>query len=205
MPVSLIALWDVFINEKQEAGDMGWKDEVVTPTCTIEKSDKGFDYWLSRDYVSESLQGDLQKANVIFVPLEAFRDVPSELFPAQTTDLLHFVQDHFSADIIADIAISDDDYTEIALHADEITLPTLIVQYGVLPIITGIVANFITTKLMSRKEKTNLKIQIYVERKSGDVLKLDFSGPAKDFQEIVSGSLESCQKLLDGEGKHGEE
>ena len=183
---------------------MGWKDEVVAPTCTIARSDKGFDYWVSRDYVSESLKGELQKAEVIFVPLEAFRDVPEELFPAQTTDFFHYVQDHLPTDIAAEIAISDDDYTEIALHANEVTLASLVVQAGVLPILTGIIANFITTKLMSRKENTQLTIKIYVEKKNGDVLKLDYSGPAKDFKEIVTSSFASGQKLLDGEDKHND-
>lgn len=178
---------------------MGWKDEVVAPSCTVEKSEQGFDYWVSRDYVPESLKGDLRKADVIFVPLEAFRDVPEELFPAQTTDFFHYVQDHLPPDLTADIAISDDDYTEIALHADEVSLASLVIQAGVLPVLTGIIANFITSKLMSRKENTILKMNIFVEGKNGDVLKFDYSGPAKDFQEVVSSSFASAQKLLDGE------
>ena len=53
----------------------------------IADSGQGFDYWLSREYVSDEIRPELEQADLLLVPQEGFRDREGPLFPVGTERL----------------------------------------------------------------------------------------------------------------------
>ena len=169
-----ISQGDVLFNEK--------KDEIKFNTS---QSDKGFSYWMNRPYVSENLKKKLETANVLIVPYENFRDLPYPVFPVQTTELCHLFEEHADSEIIADICIEDDDYKELALHADIIEIATLVVTYAILPILTSLIANFLYKRLGKRIDKATVRSKVFVEKENQTTM-IEYDGPAGTFEKTIN-------------------
>lgn len=151
----------------------------------VSKSDKGFSYWINRPYVSDSLKKKLVTANVLFVPHENFRDLPYPVFPVQTTELYHLIEDHNNSAITADICIEDDNYKELAVHADIIEIATFVVQYSVFPILAGLITNYLSKRLGKRIEKAHVRSKIFVEKENQTTM-IDYDGPASTFEKTIN-------------------
>jgi len=165
-------------------GDAFFNAEQGGHKFDVSQSDKGFSYWKSRRYVSEDLRKKLKNANVLIVPFENFRDLPYPVFPVQTTELYHLIEDQHDSEIVADICIEDDNYKELALHADIIDIATLVVQCSVLPILTGMIANYLSKRLGNRIDKARVRAKLFVEKENQTTM-IDFDGPATTFEKTI--------------------
>ena len=163
------------------------------PNCIVSESDKGFSYWVNREYISDDLRARMAGSNVLIVPFEGFRDLPYPVFPVQTVELFHLIKESNIQDISLDICIADKDYKELALHKDTIQIASFVVQYGVLPIITSIVANFIYKRLGSRFDRTNVKATMFIEKEKQTTF-LEYDGPADAYEKTIMNIYENLNK-----------
>lgn len=70
------------------------------------------------------------------------------------------------------------------MHADLITLPLLILDKAVLPIVTGLITSYIWEK--KRERKTNLKVKVDLTVVDGEKSKkVSYEGDADKFAETL--------------------
>ncbi|MEA3476082.1 MAG: hypothetical protein U9R23_06570 [Candidatus Cloacimonadota bacterium] len=144
-----------------------------------------------KDYYPEEYSKEIQASNVVLIPNENYKNFKYPVFPEQTKSFYDFLKDKSSDSFKPSICISDEDYYELELHADIVTIPSMIVTFLVLPILTRIIANYLYDLIKKRRTEINVKVSITVE-KNGDSKKMDFEGKVEEFEkcfEIASGKL----------------
>lgn len=151
----------------------------------VTDADINFEGIYEKDYTPQKYIEDIKKANVLLIPDERFRDRKGLFFPECTSEFYQFLKNRF--EIQTEICIDDDDFKKLELHADIINVATLIVQYAVLPIVTGIISAYLYDKVKSmNKEKgeTNTIVHIIVE-KNGKSKKIDYEGSVEKFEDAM--------------------
>lgn len=104
----------------------------------IEDSEKDFNYWLTRPYISKSLSKDLSEVDLLIIPFEGWKDINYPLFPVGTEKILDFFKKNNEKleeypKIKVDICIEEKDYKELSLNADLMILGGFIIKYTILP------------------------------------------------------------------------
>ena len=78
-------------------------------------------------------------------------------------------------------------FRSICLYADIVYVATLIVQYAVFPVVTGMIASYLYDKVKSmnkEKNETNTDVHIIVE-KNGKSKKVDYEGSIENFEKAM--------------------
>lgn len=108
-------------------------------SLNVSESEKDRGYWASRPWVSAMTAEKIRSADVLVVPWEDFRPESPALFPQGTTDFVGALK---AGDLGAvEVAVDQENYAEIALHADEWRLPTLVCSTVLLPILLNLLSN----------------------------------------------------------------
>ncbi len=151
----------------------------------ITDSSENFDTWINRKYISEELKNNLRKAKVLLVPTEGFRDKNISVFPVESEELFTYIKNTLPSDFKVDICIRDEDYKELALHADSVILANLVVTALVAPIVVNIVGEYIKQKILKYDEKRRVKVSLTVVDEEGKSKNLTYEGNAEDFGGII--------------------
>ncbi len=125
----------------------------------------------------------LLMANVLIIP-DGKDSKNNNIFPVGTTELYRYLQKKSSSQVKLDIATKDEDYAEVAQHSDLINLPTIIVTVVILPIIIGLITNYIYDKLKS--DNSRVKCEIIIINESGDNKLIKYNGPANEYKNTIS-------------------
>jgi len=155
-------------------------------------SEKGLEYWLARPYVGPELAPQLRNAAILLVPREGFREHAGPVFPAQTEVLLEFLKTKAPAGLGVDICIKDDEYHELALHHDELSLATIFVTSVLLPVVVDLVSEYLKTRVLTRKKGAQLRIRFLTQDTAADkthVTAWDYEGPADTFERLMKERL----------------
>ncbi len=155
-------------------------DDVV-----ITDSSENFDTWINREYISEELKNNLRKASILLVPTEGFRERNIPVFPVKSEELFTYIKNTLPSDCKVDICIRDEDYKELALHADSVILADLVVTAIVFPILVNIVGEYIKQKILKYTEKRRVRFSITVVDEGGKSKNLTYEGNVEDFGGII--------------------
>ncbi|WP_303820915.1 hypothetical protein [Ruminococcus flavefaciens] len=155
----------------------------------ISDTDISFEQIYNKEYIPEEYIDDIKKANLLIIPNESFRDEGDILFPETTREFYDYIRENANDDIVADIAISDDDFQRIELHSAVITVATIIVKNAVLPIVTGMISAFLYDLLKKhhrKSEDTTAKVKIITEEtKSKKCKTITYEGPVSGIKEAL--------------------
>ena len=155
----------------------------------ISDTDISFEQIYNKEYIPEEYIDDIKKANLLIIPNESFRDEGDILFPETTREFYDYIRENANDDIVADIAISDDDFQRIELHSAVITVATIIVKNAVLPIVTGMISAFLydlSKKHHRKSEDTTAKVKIITEEtKSKKCKTITYEGPVSGIKEAL--------------------
>lgn len=155
---------------------------------TIEPSDKTLDYWLDRPYLSAQTREELRGANLLMVPNSGHAHVEMLMFPETTEDFANYLRASGNDALKFGICIEENDFKELHLHSNELTLPEIIVFYLLAPTLTSFIASFLVSRLGSNLPKTTLRANITIT--DGDrSVKLSYDGNAADFDEVVGNTI----------------
>ena len=148
-----------------------------------------FEQIYNKEYIPKEYIDDIKKANLLIIPTEDFRDEGDILFPETTREFYDYIRENANDDIVADIAISDDDFQRIELHSAVITVATIIVKNAVLPIVTGMISAFLYDLLKKhhrKSEDTTAKVKIITEEtKSKKCKTITYEGPVSGIKEAL--------------------
>lgn len=157
----------------------------------ITESNLNFQDIYSKPYFPTKLEETLKKANFLLLPQEGFKNASNPVFPEQTMEFYKFVNNFESRELIGDICISDEDYIELELHADLITLASIIVTSGVLPIALNLISSYLDRKIQERGNKNDLKVKVCItvvnESKSKSI---SYEGDASKFKATLESAKE---------------
>jgi hypothetical protein len=140
---------------------------------------------MKKEYYPKVFSGEIQASNVVLIPEENFRDLNYPVFPEQTMKFYDFLKDNKSDKFKPTICIDDDGFCEIEMHADFITLSTIIILHVALPILTKLIASYLYDVLRRRRVDLKVEISIIVE-KEGKSKKIDYKGKAEDFEKCIN-------------------
>ena len=164
------------------------KLEILNTEITFEEIYK-------KRYVPEEYLNDIKKANFLIIPNEKFRNEKLTFFPETTRQFFEYVKEHHDEGIIADIAISDNEFKQLELHSAIIEVATIIVKYAILPITTGIISAFLydlTKKYHRNPNETIAKIKIIVEetdiKKSKTII---YEGPISEVNKALKQAMKN--------------
>ena len=163
--------------------------EILDKTLRIIDTDTTFEKIYEKAYIPAEYIDDIKRANLLIIPNESFRNEGDILFPETTRDYLDFVRESSGEEIIADIAISDNDFQRIELHSAVIEVATTIVQLVVLPFAINIIAAFLydlTKKYHRKPEETAAKVKIITEETTSKKSKtIIYEGPVSGIKEAL--------------------
>lgn len=172
------------------------KHELFNTNINVSDSEITFDKIYEKDYVPKEYIEDIKRANLLLIPNEHFYDDGSVLFPETTHEFYDFIKEQTGNGIIADIAISDEDFQRIELHSAVIEVATIIVQMGVLPIATSIIASYLydlVKKHRRNPNETSAKVKIIAEETATKKSKqITYEGPISGIKD----ALEQASKDL---------
>lgn len=158
----------------------------------VEETPDSFSSWLARPYISEQLRKQLSKANILILPTEEFRDKSEPLFPEGTEGLYAYFQDNKHESLHIDILVEEENYKEFALHYDLFNVGVFLVVNIVTPIFTGLLTNYIQSKLGSKVNKADINIElIVVDNLKKKATRIKYKGPAVQFEEKIMPTIEA--------------
>jgi hypothetical protein len=148
----------------------------------------------SKSYFPKEHEENIKKANLLTLPFEGIKGLERPVFPEETMTFFNFIKENEGNSLISDICISDDQYQELELHADLITIPLLILlDKLILPVATGLITNYLSEKQKARKKE--LKVKVTLTLIDGDKSKsLSYEGDADKFEETVKAASENLLK-----------
>ena len=165
------------------------KHEIFDITMNVSDTDITFEEIYKKPSVPVEYMDDIKKANLLLIPNEGFRDEGDVLFPETTREFLEFLKENANDEIVADIAISDEDFKRIELHSAVIQVAKIVVQWCVLPIATGMVAAFLydlVKKYRRKPEETSAKVQIIAEETATKKSKkITYEGPVSGIKAAL--------------------
>lgn len=125
----------------------------------------------------------LSLANVLIIPYEK-NSKNNNIFPVGTTEMYRYLQQKSPSQVKLDIATKDEDYVELAQHSDLVNLPAIIVTVVILPIIIGLITNYIYDRL--KPDNNIIKCEIIITDEVGNSKRIKYNGPAKEYEETMS-------------------
>lgn len=165
------------------------KHEIFDTVLNVTDSDVTFEKIYKKEYIATEYLDDIKKANLLIIPNENFRDEGDVLFPETTREFFDFIREFPNDEIIADIAISDEDFKRIELHSAVIEVAPIIVQTIVLPIALNIISSFLydlAKKYRRKPEDTSAKVQIITEETATKKSKkITYEGPVSGIKEVL--------------------
>ena len=147
-------------------------------------------------WVDDALKESLEKANVVIMPWENFRELDVPVFPDGTADFFQDIHNSATPELLPEIAVIDEQYSEVALHADLVITPTIFVTSFIAPVVTKFVADWLARLLLERAKHSDVKFQMYVEDANGKTRRISYEGPVNSFESLVSSQLLQDSSLV---------
>jgi len=164
---------------------------VNTPEVRVRPSNESFLTWIERPYISHETRARLSTASALIVPREGYGERSDLLyFPTNTDDLLLFLQDAETDELRVDICIEDQDYQELALYADFISIAPMVVASGVMSLLVNLISDWVNRRAGKHAEHTEVRTTLIAHNsRTGDSLAFSYEGPASLYRESMSATL----------------
>ena len=144
------------------------------------------------EHLTMETRAAVERAGIVIVPDEGFRDYAGPVFPQGTVDFLQFLREHAPHGTEVAIAAEDTDYKEVVLHSDIVRLATLFVEYVAAPVVMSLIAAYLKDFLGSRFGRAEARTAIVVHRKDGAVeqtVRISYEGPAQNVEQALKDAI----------------
>ncbi len=112
--------------------------------------------------------------------------------------LYRYLEENSANEIRIEVPVRDEDYNELALHADTVFVPTLLVAIEYVGPILNLLVSWLQLRQLRRFDRTDVEMEMVVEnRRSGRRKALKYSGPAKDFHDTLKAAVDGLNQLQD--------
>jgi len=181
------------------------KHEIIETRIEIQDTDITFEDIYAKTYIPQDYIEDIKQADILVIPEENFREEGDVLFPETTSEFLDFIRAEIPQGIVADIAISDEDFRKIELHSDTVNVATIIVNSAFFNIACGLVASFLydlAKKYLKKPEELTAKAKIISEETKSKKSKIiTYEGPVSGIKDALEQASKELFKESDNENK----
>jgi hypothetical protein len=162
----------------------------------IENTEESISTWASRPYITEGLHQQLLEANFLIVPNEGYGDRADLVyFPVGTERLFGFLRGSTQEGLSVDICIEDEDYKEVALHADLMIIARFVVTSLVAPLAVKLIAEYIKDRIKGRQKEIEVRSKLVVnDSTTGRSVKLSYEGPATEYRDVMVKALQELSE-----------
>lgn len=148
-------------------------------------------------------QKQLMQANVIILPRMGVLHYTGPVFEADTRELFRYLRDHSPDNLRVEVAIRDEDYLELVVHADVLELGKILVETFVAPLLVTILGNYISERLKHRgtaesPETTTVRAELILANKDGSSVSFKYDGPATTFEKVLGGEIREFVREVKG-------
>ena len=167
-------------------------------TCTRVDGDADLLLRRALDRLAGDTRAAAERAQIIVVPDDGFRDHSGPIFPEGTVGFYRFLRDEAPSGIQVEIAVEECEYQEVVLHSDIIRLATLSLEYVLLPVAASLIANYLFSILRNRSKDAEIRLSLIVTERhnqSKKTVRLSYEGPARAFEKVLTRSLASRQDI----------
>ena len=170
------------------------KHESNERSVVVQNNSVTFDQVYDKAYIPREYEDDIRKANLLILPEESFREEEGLFFPETTREFFEYMKASEAPELITDIAVSDEDFQKIELHASIIEVATIIIKDYVFPVVLNLVSSFLydlVKKYHRSPDDTSADVKIIVEEtKRKKSKKIIYKGP-------VSGVKDTLEKVAE--------
>lgn len=146
-------------------------------------------YWVSRPYDSDpNTRAQTQSADVLLYPWEQFRE-QNDLFPAGTTEFFKYLGRELPHQAIA-VAMDEDKYQEISLHAHEFRLPSLFIKEALVAIVVSTCTEYLLHR-HAHPINDIAQLEIIIEAPSRPCIKVSYKGPVGQLTDRILDEVKS--------------
>jgi hypothetical protein len=163
----------------------------------VSETDKDRNYWATRPWLTKA--NEARAADILVIPWENFRDNKPALFPEGTSDFYRELKDLPGRRVV--VAIDEDKYQEIALHADARRFASLFVTAVALPLVISLLAAKADHWLSEPTPVNIVELEVVVENEWGRCLSIKYKGPPSEVVETLSREVKNCLPKLEHDGK----
>lgn len=144
-----------------------------------------------KPYFSTVHAEEIKKANLLVLPSENIREGLEPVFPELTSDFLRYLRTHAGEEVRVDIAVDDEHYKKLVLHASFVALATLLIREEILEQTAKLVVGFLqeTAKKNHRyEEEMDTFVNIIVEGQE-TCRKIMFSGRVSELKDALDAAI----------------
>lgn len=169
---------------------------------SVKPTQKTFEHWSARPYLSDATKENIRKASVVAVPIENWSGPDEHVFPVGTNDLFQLLRDKLPPDSV-EIAIDDADYKEVALHSALIIVGGFLVTAVVAPVVVNVVSEMLKRRLVSEPKgdkpaTVRFGLTVVDANSSGSrAAHLTYEGPAPEFDIAMQRALNEIPKVIE--------
>ncbi len=132
-------------------------------------------------YVDEILNSD-----ILVLPRIGEQRTKDKIFSEDSMGYFNELK-NFTTDVKVEICADDEDFKELSLHSDCVSLPMLLVTMFGFPIAVQFTWYYIQKKLLTPTKLDDVTVDAsIVLDEDGKARRLDFHGKAEDFEQIVT-------------------
>ncbi|MGA2967507.1 MAG: hypothetical protein ABSD64_14965 [Terriglobales bacterium] len=163
-------------------------------TLVCDNTDRTLAYWSSLDSLSPETRSAVRRASIIVVPSDGFREYTGPVFPVGTIEFFRLLRERSPQEAAVEIAVDESEYKEVALHSGLVRLAGIIVKYVFAPVASGMIVEYLKTRLGSRFSKSEVEASMIVDQSDGvnhKAWQIKYKGPASTFENVVGGAIAS--------------
>jgi hypothetical protein len=166
----------------------------------VSETSRGRDYWATRPWCHGAAGDAVRSADLVIVPWENFREKNEALFPQGAGDICRDLKADLE-DAHITIAVDKEKYKEIALHAHEFRIPTLLVTAVLLPALGQVIGNRVDRWLPGFQTEASVDLEIIVEGSRGRCISIKYKGPKEKLVETILTQTERCLPKVTSDAK----
>jgi hypothetical protein len=161
--------------------------------CDVSETSEDFLHWSSVDGLSQGTRTNILNSDVVVVPYNGFRDYQGPLFPAGTAEFFQYLKANLPSGKEAELAVEDEDFRELSLHFDVVTIATCVVKYAAVPLLVKLLSDWISKRVGSRANSAEVRASLVVVLTDGNESKsiqFSYEGPAATFEATMKSALD---------------
>jgi hypothetical protein len=167
-------------------------------SLSVTETERNKDYWATK-LKPEADQAAVREADFLILPWEDFRPESQSVFPQGTTDFIKVLraEGHLRVGLAADRAT----YAEIALHADEWRLPSVLCTVAVLPVFLNILSSHVDQWLFANPATSIAEQELIIADADGQCFSIRYKGPPTDLVQTFRAQAEACVERNASQGR----
>jgi hypothetical protein len=153
----------------------------------IESSNLTFEAVAAQTSSNVALRRKLAEADVVLLPLGPVRGSEGEVFTGSLAHLYEFIRTE-GPTLRVEVASESDEPAELILHGEFFDLGRFLVVETATPLLIGILANYVWSKLGSNSRKrraARVQCEIITQLSDGSSWMARYDGPADTFEKTV--------------------